>query len=322
MKSIKICMIIPYFGRFPNYFQLFLDSCRENPEVNWILITDNLMQYQYPDNVEIVDMTFDRIKKIIADKLSFEVSLLSYHKLCEFKPAYGYLFEEYLNGYDFWGYGDVDLIYGKMAHFLQPEMFTYDKIYTLGHFTLIRNSYECNRAFRKPYKGRLIFKEAFQSKENYNFDEDFHNKISINMILEEEGYKVWRMKENHIADICSKSSRFLLMFNDKGKFSRQKEAYLFTWNKGILYGYYRDSSGVHRKEFLYIHLQKRNMKIAKNLNREHYKIIPNLFAVTEAYDIENNWNKIRKMKMNFQYFKIRYLNFKIKRKRKRNHTCG
>lgn len=38
MKSIII--IVPYFGEFPNYFQLFLNSCKYNESINWVIITD------------------------------------------------------------------------------------------------------------------------------------------------------------------------------------------------------------------------------------------------------------------------------------------
>ena len=48
----KICFIIPYFGNFKNYFQLFLNSCRLNSDINWLIITDNKDEYDYPKNVK------------------------------------------------------------------------------------------------------------------------------------------------------------------------------------------------------------------------------------------------------------------------------
>ena len=36
----SIAIVLPYFGKLPNYFPLFLESCRKNPTVNWLFYTD------------------------------------------------------------------------------------------------------------------------------------------------------------------------------------------------------------------------------------------------------------------------------------------
>ena len=46
MKSIAF--VIPYFGKFPNYFSLWLQSCRNNPTIDWLLFTDSNEKYDYP----------------------------------------------------------------------------------------------------------------------------------------------------------------------------------------------------------------------------------------------------------------------------------
>ena len=40
MKS-KVTFIIPYFGKLPNYFDLFLKSCKYNGGYRWIVFTDD-----------------------------------------------------------------------------------------------------------------------------------------------------------------------------------------------------------------------------------------------------------------------------------------
>ena len=55
----KICFIIPYFGNFKNYFQLFLNSCRLNSDINWLIITDNKDEYDYPKNVKRIELGFN-----------------------------------------------------------------------------------------------------------------------------------------------------------------------------------------------------------------------------------------------------------------------
>lgn len=49
----KKIFIVPYFGKFPNYFQLILNSCEKNSDFNWLIITDIEGEYNYPKNVFI-----------------------------------------------------------------------------------------------------------------------------------------------------------------------------------------------------------------------------------------------------------------------------
>ena len=96
MKS-KVTFLIPYFGKLPNYFDLFLKSCKYNGGgYRWIVFTDDKTIHNWPDNVSCVFMTFDELKERIQSKFDFEIKITEPHKLCDYKPAYGYIFEEYL----------------------------------------------------------------------------------------------------------------------------------------------------------------------------------------------------------------------------------
>ena len=57
----RCCFIICYFGDFPNYFPLFLKSCEYNREFEWLIITDNKAEYDYPINVRKVNMSFSNV---------------------------------------------------------------------------------------------------------------------------------------------------------------------------------------------------------------------------------------------------------------------
>ena len=37
--------------------------------------------------------------------------------VCDFKPLYGHIFHEYIQGYPFWAYGDMDGIFGHTELF-------------------------------------------------------------------------------------------------------------------------------------------------------------------------------------------------------------
>ena len=106
MKN-KILLIIAYFGEFHNYFDLFLKSCEWNPDVNWLIVTDNKVEYNYPENVQKVETTFEQLKEKIQSLYDFPVALEKPYDLCDLKVAYGEIFQNYIEGYKFWGYCDL-----------------------------------------------------------------------------------------------------------------------------------------------------------------------------------------------------------------------
>ena len=92
-------MLTCYFGKWPWYFPYFLHSCKFNPTIDFILITDNAEAIaNKPDNVIIVKKSLNEIKDIASKKLGFVVATDDPYKLCDFKPAYGFLFREIMKG--------------------------------------------------------------------------------------------------------------------------------------------------------------------------------------------------------------------------------
>lgn len=311
---MKTVIIVPYFGEFPNYFQVFLNSCKYNIEFEWLIYTDNTKKYNYPENVIIKKMTFEEMKVKIRKKFDFDFDINSVHKLCDLKPAYGYIFEEDIKNYDFWGFGDIDVILGDLSHFITKEMFIkYDKIYTVGHLTLFRNNYENNRRFMLAYKGELIYRNAFLKTRESIFDEGFKN--SINNIYEDYNFPMCTKFEP--ADIYTKSSNFRLvgLKNDRELVIYKNKKGVFWWKKGQLLFIYMENDKFIKQEFPYIHLQKRKMRLKGSVTKaESIKIVPNVFEEQFEDITEENFKKIKKKYFNLHYFKLRTKNliYKIK----------
>ena len=95
----KILYIIPYFGKFPTLFPLWLESCRYNPTINWIIFTDDKTVYNYPDNIEVIYTTFREIRKKTQELYDFPISLEKPYKLCDYRVAYGDIFSNYIDRY-------------------------------------------------------------------------------------------------------------------------------------------------------------------------------------------------------------------------------
>jgi hypothetical protein len=101
------------------------------------------------------------------------VDLSDARKLCDFKPTYGHLFEELLVGHDYWGYTDLDVIYGDIRRFLASsslekyDVFTARKEFLVGHFTLFRN----NPRMKMLYRESADILKTLQSPRVLSFDE-------------------------------------------------------------------------------------------------------------------------------------------------------
>ena len=59
----KICLIILYFGKLPNYFDLWLNSCKYNSSIDFLIFTDDRTEYDYPKNVRVIYTSFEKIKE-------------------------------------------------------------------------------------------------------------------------------------------------------------------------------------------------------------------------------------------------------------------
>ncbi len=248
MKSIVL--INCYFGKYPNYFNLFLDSCRSNPTINYLFFTDNEV-LNVPENVTFIRTTFEETKKKIQEKFDFKISLDAPYKLCDYKPTYGYVFADYISQYDYWGYCDVDMIFGNLRHFLTEDIIgRYDKYYKLGHLTLFHNDSENNTAFMT--EDVVSYREAFTTKRIAVFDE-FQG---IQRIFDKSGKTTYFSRD--YADITAGRNRFTLsdiFVEDNG--SNNYSHQVFVREDGCIYRYYEIGNSIKKEEFAYIHLQKR-----------------------------------------------------------------
>ena len=257
-SNYSICLISIYLGKLPEYFQLWLNSCKYNETVNFIIFTDDKTKYDYPKNVKVIYITLKEIKQKIQEKFDFNISLEYSYKLCDYKPTYGYVFQEYLQEYDFWGFCDLDVIYGDLRKYLDNKNIDkYDKIYTNGHFSIHKNEERINENFKELVNkktGQPLYKEVFSSNKSFYFDE----WAGILNLYDGKKYKIYT-NYDVIADIAIQYNNFIL--NRK----KQNGNYIFYWNEensvSKLYGMYRKNKKVFTEEYMYIHLQKRKMKV-------------------------------------------------------------
>ena len=260
MKN-KVCIISVYFGKFPNYFQLFLNSCSRNKEFDFMIFTDCKCEYEYGDNVKIVYTTFDELKRVINEKMGFECKIVKPYKLCDFKPFFGVIFHEYLKEYTHWGHCDLEMNFGNLKKFISDDVLDeHDKILRHGHLTIYKNNSEVNENSKLSFS-RGNYKLFLQSEYHYGFDES----AGINKIYEENNIKQWG--EMIFADINILSQK--MRITAKKNFEDQ----YFIYDKGVINQVYYENNERKEIEHAYIHLQKRKMTLYKDLEELGEKYI-------------------------------------------------
>ena len=246
---MRVAIIVPYFGKLPEYFQLFLDSCKPNCGFEWLIFTNDKTEYNYPENVHRIDMTFEECKSLVQSRFDFDITLHAPQKLCDYKCAYGYIFKDYLSEYDFWGYCDLDQIFGNLSVFVTAERLNkYDKIYSLGHLTLYRNTEDNNVTFKSHLRGRERFKEVFTTEVGCAFDERLPD--NINEIYLESGRPA--IYENDGADVDPYSTAMTVVEYDvEGRLYKRSDIKnsIFVWENGKIYQLYLEKGELAKREY-------------------------------------------------------------------------
>ena len=288
MKSILL--IIPYFGKWPVWFDAHLLSIKTNPTINWLIPTDCEIPKEYPKNIKFIATSLQEIKERFNVKLGFDIEL-DYRKFCDLKPTYGKVFEEELEAYDFWGFCDMDIIWGDIRKYITDEILTqYDIISSRkkaisGHFNLFKNN----------SKNRYLYKEV----PNYQY------LLSTNLLT--------RFDENLLTDAINKKSYFKvywskILCNQERGFDSRQEYYLNKWlyKNGKIY----DLKGENDKEeYMYMHFMnwKKKMKRSHSicLNTNSFYISYNSIHLNKYSTLKEVLNNI-KNNMGFGYWNILY----------------
>jgi len=195
----KISIVIAYFGKtWPAYFQLYCDSLKNNPLLDVLLFTDIEEEIPgKPRNLIVRKMDLPALKNLITSKTGIRTNFSGTRKLCDFKPTYGHVFEDYLAGYDFWGYGDIDVIYGNLSKFITDEILklydiiTFREDWISGAFTLVRN----NQTGKLLYRKSADYLPILESPRHYAFDECINKYDRLrdreDILKITDGYQCW-----------------------------------------------------------------------------------------------------------------------------------
>lgn len=200
----KCCFISTWLGEFPSWFSYFLKSCGTNSKFDFMIFTDQDINFKHPSNVIINKMTMEKFNVLLASKLKTEFKIDRPYKLCDFKAMYGHIYNDYLKGYHYWGFCDLDLVFGNIDKFVSSHIYNNCDVITFGvdtpdtHYrvagpcTLVKNTETLNASFFKVPE----YKEVLTTQEYINFEEGHWDRwlksqsnINMKIILNAQGWE-------------------------------------------------------------------------------------------------------------------------------------
>lgn len=220
-----------------------------NPAVQWVIPTD-IEIGSLPPNVRLVHCTLSSMRADFSRSLGFDVALTGPYKLTDFRPAFGHLFADEIGEAKWWGYCDLDVIFGQIMSILSPGLQSgARKLYVRGHFSVYLNDDVPNGWYRSQLVPGLDYRAIYQDPSFYGFDE----WRGIYKILQALDEPIWGADE--VLDICF--DRFRPIANEP----RGRPASYHWRASGQAIESWTTAEGRQaQRDGLYLHLQKRKMR--------------------------------------------------------------
>ena len=282
----KYAALCCYFGQWPSHFAFWLKSCQYNTGIDFLLVSDiPTVGYEIPQNVHLVSMSFIEVQQRIHQCFDAELAPASVcvdrpYKLCDFKTAYGYIFADLFAGYDYWGFYDIDTIWGNILKFVPSNQDNhFIKIFPCGHLSFILNKAPYDQAFRlvnqvagTPCRNNMTghtvstWQQCFSSGQSHYYDEEgglepwfeAHPEVEVYDAVDFDNIlPPWRFDHFHSINFPQKS-HFLA----------------YSYVDGTLRRHYIKGMRVVSEEVSYLHVSKRKLSIRAEVS-SHFLIRPN-----------------------------------------------
>ena len=256
----KVAMIYPYFGELPDIFYYWLKSVSYNKGIDVYIYTDCSINCEIPSNVYVSYITFADFKREVSKHFDFEISLEHPYKICDFRPAFGEIFTDVLAPYQYWGYGDVDVIWGNIFTFIKDDIKSRcERISQYGHFSLYLNDDKMRQLYKDP-TGLAEYKKVFTDSKNYTFDE-FWTEYGIEHIAKRNGIVEKRDLKLAGVERIYRKREMCFRLALSGEQLPEDEQNVFWWKDGRLYMIrLRNNQLISKEEYAYVHFQKRKIR--------------------------------------------------------------
>ena len=157
---MKKTFLITMFGEPFSWINEYIENVQQLGQFGWEWKIFTPAKIASKGNVEIVEMSASQFADLTGRKLGVRPNMYitssgvpSVH-VTDFYVASGIILEDYIKDSDFWGITNLDVVYGRLDHFLPDstlekiDVFTDDINRTVnGVFSLWRNTEKVNKLF-------------------------------------------------------------------------------------------------------------------------------------------------------------------------------
>lgn len=309
---VKKCFIICWFGKFPEYFPQWVVSCSFNKSYDFLIFTDQEYSEPIPDNIKLIPLTLDEFKNKAETVLEIKCDIKKPYRICDFRPMFGLIFKDEISDYDFWGYCDIDLIFGNLENFILDDDFAkFSAFFNGGPFTLIKNNNYMNNLFK--LKGSAFnYKKVISHDAIFAFDE----VTGIQQIARNNN-----VNAKFLVPCIETDTRHLQLRSRFDIFNPNVQA--FYWENGNLFRVAQIGKKIMYQDYAYIHLQKRKVEMlsSKNNMKESFWITPKGFLeknktgqpILEDIERFNPYNGNKMLKKEKKNYKIKKLKLILSR---------
>lgn len=304
MKSIVL--ILPYFGKFPSFFNIWLQSANNNPTIDFLILTDFQITYQTGENIHVVSLSFEEFKSLCQHQFPYKISLDKPYKLCDYKPFYGKILNQYVKSYDFWGFVDCDTVLGNIRKMISPDLLEkFNHLLCLGHLQLQRvdDPLFDNVLSHMKAQGKYNLEYVYTHPKNYCADElPYGLPLTYWTLYPDKFYCEYKPEGRSLYDeLTPNYKQFVDLYNDKDYLGRFYYYHFYGVNEHVVPFWKRSGGGksvrhmlhykysqgklmrcywtkwrYHEEEILYIHLYRRKMNVLTD-DYDNYYVLPHKF---------------------------------------------
>lgn len=239
----KTCLLSVYYGHQPNYLNLFLNSAKNNFNFDFHIFSDWEDIPIKSDNIFFHRLSLSEFNKLAIDKHIILKEIKNPYKLCDLKPAWPFILNEYLieYNYSYIGYTDIDLVLGNIGVFINkdlelwPDIWTIHSEYMAGSFLLMKNT-ESNKTI---FKFNDYYKFIFNTPTHFAFDENFLPQYK-NLLINQTRVISFTDIINHLekkGNIFTIRKRDIL-FESRPSLITYKDGHIFDKNLKELFGFH------------------------------------------------------------------------------------
>lgn len=174
---MKVKLFTPWDGPLPEWYPHFQQRLKYTRQFEHTLV-------QLPDHVKAMNALAQQVS-------GFPCHKTTAYAQCDYRPLFGEMFADQLRGCDWWGWCDLDIVWGDLDRLLGPFLATQDIISTCRHYVhgpmaLVRNTPRLNTL----YRSHPDLADVLAAPDYQNFDETGYNS------LEQVLGKVWNENPN------------------------------------------------------------------------------------------------------------------------------